>query len=542
MPAFIDENQQFIDPDTSAPIVNGIVLFGEQGASPEDEPIEVFADRALEVSLGTSGVPTDASGRTTQKVWIPGRYSFLVKNSAGSQKLIDLDAGSIPSVGITILSDIAGANNITALSDPTLTELVNGQQFTFTAVAINTDDMTLKIDSVDPKPIKFNFAEQMAPGFIQQNQTVNLSYNSIEDVFFWGNEGRAISLLTDVEGDDSTITANGGPSITGYVDKQQYSLTVVNSPAGSTTLEINNLGAITIKNKGVDIVGGQFLVDEVIVVAFNSIGPVFELISGGGNEIRSRQGADVASETQPNIWAQDGSSIRITGTTEIEDFTDAPRVGAKVTLIFDDILTLKEGLGITLPGAADILTAPGDRFEVYADSVNAFSGIFIKADGTPNVSSFFQDQVTVSGTSGVDFTNIPENVYRIIIMFTGVRTPNAINVLVQVGDTGGFSTTGYSARSARLQTGAANQVSNNTSGFVIETPNVNDSFSGAMDITKSTSTNEWVQTHTGGMQNDVIALGGGSKNLSGILDRIRVKPTSGNFDGGGISLRALAGQ
>jgi len=391
MPAFIDENQQFIDPDTSAPIVNGTVFFGEQGANPEDEPLEVFANRALDDSLGTS-IQTDASGRTTQKVWIPGRYSFLVKNSAGSQKLMDLDAGSIESIGVTVvLTNIVGANNITASASPQITVLASGQQFTFTAGAINTDDMTLKIDNLDPKPILFNFAEQMAPGFIQQNATVNLTYNSTEDAYFWGNEGRGISLLTNVAGDGNDITADGGPSVTGYVDKQIFIYKQNTTNTGDVTLMVGTLPTISIKSQGFELAPGVLLADNIYMVAFNTAISVFELVSGApfsgallkildtnGFSINESQGDAVASETQPNIWAGDGNTLHITGTDEIQDFTDAPRIGAKVTLIFDDVLLLKNGLGITLAGAADIVTKAGDRFEVYADAVDAFSGIYIR--------------------------------------------------------------------------------------------------------------------------------------------------------------------
>jgi len=279
MPAFIDENQQFIDPITSAPIVNGTVFFGTQGDDPVTNPITVFADRGLTVPLGVS-IATDASGRTTQKIWIPGRYSFEVFDSNNDLKLSDLDAGSIEAVGTTVLTSIAGANDITASADPVLTALVNGEQFTLTAVAINTDKMTVKIDGTDAKPLKFNFNEEMAPGFIQANQTLNFTYNSTEDAFFWGNEGRGISILTNVAGDGSTITADGGPSTTGYVDKQLYTyLQNTTNPTSPVTLKVGTFSTITLKNNGNDIPAGQLVANTIIIVAFNSTGPVFNLVS-----------------------------------------------------------------------------------------------------------------------------------------------------------------------------------------------------------------------------------------------------------------------
>jgi len=210
----------------------------------------------------------------------------------------------------------------------------------------------------------------------------------------------------------NTITAEADPTLAAYLDKAQFALTLVNEPTGATTLNIDGVGAVPIKNKGIDITPNQLPANGIIIVAFNIIGPVFELISGGGDELRPRQGASVASSAQPNIWAGDGNTLHITGPNQINTFTDAPRIGAKVTLIFDAALRLKDGLGITLQGGADILTAPGDRFEVYADALDAFSGIF-----TRNVppSSFAKQLLHVedhksSGTSGGTFT---QGAYRL---------------------------------------------------------------------------------------------------------------------------------
>lgn len=282
MPAFIDENQQFIDPDTSAPIVNGNVFFGERGADPEGVPIVVFAERGLITPIDQP-IKTNASGRTTQKIWLPARYSFRVRNSAGTQKLIDLDAGATEIAGIAVLTNITGSNTITAQADPTITALTGGQQFSFVAVSINTDKMTLKINETDPKPIKFNFNEEVGPGFVQANQTVNVTFNSVADQYDLNNDGRGVSLLTNVAGDGNTITADGGPSVAGYVDKQLYSFKQNITNTGNATLKVGTLPTVPIKAKGSEIAQGGLLVNNIIVVAFNSTLSVFELINASVN-------------------------------------------------------------------------------------------------------------------------------------------------------------------------------------------------------------------------------------------------------------------
>jgi hypothetical protein len=337
MPVIVNERTQYVD-EGGKPLVNGKVFIGVVTQDPVINPEPIFADRALTIPLPNPQL-LNSRGQSVNKIYVTGRYSFKLENSSGSQIEQDLDRGEIVGAGgiITVLSSIAGIND---------------------------------------------------------------------------------------------LTANSNPPIVSYIDKAQFSLTLVQTPTGAMTLNIEGLGAVSIKNAGTEIQPGQLRANEVITLAFNSIGPVFELTSGvalgplaqilntNGFSINESQGLPVASSAQPNIWAQDGNTIHITGTDQIDDFTDAPRIGAKVSLIFDGVLTLTNGSGITLPGAADILTRAGDRFEVYADAVNAFSGIYIK-----NVSpSPFATQLlhiidlkgnTISGgtfTAGANQTRVLNNI------------------------------------------------------------------------------------------------------------------------------------
>lgn len=287
MPAFIDENQQFIDPDTSAPIVAGQIFFGVKGSNPTDAPIDVFTNRQLTTTINQP-ILTDASGRTTVKIWIPGLYSFKVLSSVasgGTQKLIDLDAGTSEAEGTAVLTNIIGSDNITAQATPVITTLIDGTQFTFTAVAVNTAKMTLNIDGLGAKPIKFNFNEEMAPGFIRQNQIINLTYNAVgaptSDNFIWNNEGRGISLLTSVAGTGDAITAVGGPSITtNYVPGQLYSFIATANNTGAVTLTIGTLPTVSLKkNNDVELAAGDIQASQNVIVTFNASQNIFQVIS-----------------------------------------------------------------------------------------------------------------------------------------------------------------------------------------------------------------------------------------------------------------------
>jgi len=212
-----------------------------------------------------------------------------------------------------------------------------------------------------------------------------------------------ILALSNVIGTDE-ITAESPAGITEYQDQQVFTLRTVATNTGDMTIDIDGLGPIPLKINGEQIPTGAILADLGIEFSFNSEGNQFDLLSPissasprpigetNPNTIKatkitatgsfvSSQGVAVASDTQPNIWVGDGNTIHITGTDQIDDFTDAPQIGAKVTLIFDAVLILKNGSGITLQGGADITTEIGDTFDVYADAIDAFSGVYHRKSG-----------------------------------------------------------------------------------------------------------------------------------------------------------------
>lgn len=331
MAVIIDEHTQYVDID-GKPLVGGTVTIGEDGSSdPENDKKDIFSDEALTIPLANPQTLNDR-GQTENKIFLSGKYSFLLKDSEDNQIELDTSRGEDTATSGNIsLTNVAGINDLTAQGSP----------------------------------------------------------NPIDE----------------------------------YTDKQPYTLTLVNAPTGAMTLNIDSNGVVDIKANGFDIVSGQFSANEVITVTYNSIGPVFELSSNAppaflktpldtnGNSIYESEGSDVASSAQPNIWGGDGNTVHITGTTQIDDFTDAPRVGAKKTLIFDDTLTITTGNGITLQGGQDIVTQANDRLDVYADAVDAFSGTFrsILGAGLQSMQTF-----TNSGT-----WNRPAGINRVFIICTG---------------------------------------------------------------------------------------------------------------------------
>ena len=139
---------------------------------------------------------------------------------------------------------------------------------------------------------------------------------------------------------------------------------------------------------------------------------------------------------------------------------------------------------------------------------------------------------STSGTS-IDFTSIPSWVKRITVNFQGVSTNGTSLLIVQLGISSGFTTSGY------LGAALTGTTINVTTGL----PTANDTSASAirhgnMVITNLTS-NTWTSICVIGRSDSANAgFGGGSIALSSTLDRVRITTVNGTdtFDAGSINI------
>jgi hypothetical protein len=147
---------------------------------------------------------------------------------------------------------------------------------------------------------------------------------------------------------------------------------------------------------------------------------------------------------------------------------------------------------------------------------------------------------STSGTS-IDFTGIPSWAKRITVMFNGVSTNGTSELQMQIGTSGGVQNTGYLGTWGTL-TSAGVGASNATSGFLINSNGGLASYLRNGSITLSlldSSTGLWAaQGLVGCSDNTRLSLIGGSKTLSGTLDRVRITTVNGTdtFDAGTINI------
>jgi hypothetical protein len=146
-------------------------------------------------------------------------------------------------------------------------------------------------------------------------------------------------------------------------------------------------------------------------------------------------------------------------------------------------------------------------------------------------------QNSTSGTS-IDFTGIPSWVKRVTFMFQGLSTNGTSAVLIRLGTSGGFVTTGYLS-SASAYTSATPSVSSSTAGFLLEPSPAAVSVNNGMMIITNITGNSWVEMFSCGYSdNTYVGNGGGSIALAGTLTQLRLTTANGTdtFDAGSINI------
>lgn len=180
--------------------------------------------------------------------------------------------------------------------------------------------------------------------------------------------------------------------------------------------------------------------------------------------------------------------------------------------------------------------------KIQSESMNladtyAFTGTITGAGG-------YTQGTKVSPTSGttVDFTGIPSDVKVIHVLFNEIVTSNYGWHVIQLGDSGGFETTGYV--SAVDYPGSGNSfyanVSADNNGLKLMY-NANYAFSGFATIMKMSSNQTqwvmWSRCHCANTSYSYSCYSAVEKTLSGALTQLRITSVdSRTFSSGDINI------
>lgn len=157
--------------------------------------------------------------------------------------------------------------------------------------------------------------------------------------------------------------------------------------------------------------------------------------------------------------------------------------------------------------------------------------------GTPVMSaSVITSGTAVASTSGtsIDFTSLPSWVKRVTVMISQVSSNGSSPFIVQLGTSGGFTTSGYYGQTNTV--GVANATW--SSGMAINgSGDAAQQFTGMMIISNVTS-NSWVAMTCSSRAASNSQYGGGGVGLSGALTQLRFTTVNGTdtFDNGSINI------
>jgi hypothetical protein len=144
--------------------------------------------------------------------------------------------------------------------------------------------------------------------------------------------------------------------------------------------------------------------------------------------------------------------------------------------------------------------------------------------------------ISASGNTSVDFTSMPSWINTITVMFRNISTVSNDNILVQLGTSSGFTTSGYVSTSIDFD-GGGGVAANSTAGLLVKLNPGSNIVNGTM-IIAYTGSNAWVNNHTMSNNTNIMTVGGGTIALGGTLDRVRITTVSGTdpFDAGTLNI------
>lgn len=416
----------------------------------------------------------------------------------------------------------------TLISGQTLGAYANGQMVGFLAHATSTGAVTLSVDGLGAVAVHDSRGNQAGSGDIQQNGVYfavktsaswrvvgHLSAASVQALV---NVTLAAAPTTGGTGNAYTLTIPNFPGA--YVNGQLIAFVADRANTGAATINVNVLGAEALQDPdGAALAANDIVTNQACLAARVS----------GAWRVFAGLPVNLATQVVGTLPVANG------GTGATSAAAARTSLGAQAQdADLDAIAAITATKGHLLVGNGTTWAAVevgANRQIPRADSADAEGVVW--SDQIASLAT----QASTSG-SNIDFTNIPAGVNRITIAFDGVSLSGSDHVLVQLGDAGGFETSGYSALSVFLANSSGTTVAS-TAGFIafIGVSGAR-ALTGHMVLTRITGTNRWIASHVWSDAVDgMSANGSGSKTLSAELTQLRIDTTGANtFDAGQIAV------
>jgi hypothetical protein len=299
-----------------------------------------------------------------------------------------------------------------------------------------------------------------------------------------------------------TTTATGAMSVTGAITATGgVTGNVTGNVIGNTTGNVTG-NLISVTNT---VTSGSFIVGNTYTIL--TVGTTdFTLIGASANTVGVRF-------TATGVGTGTGTATTFTG---------------RAVGLFDTLAVSNGGTGSTSITANSLLL--GNGTSALSGNLVAPStiGNVLMSSGTTwtSATKITSNSLILSGVTSAAVTSIPSWVKRITINFVGAGTNGTSNILIQIGDSGGYEITGYNSVATYSTTNVTA-----TTGFIVYGSTATDSRMGTITLTKSSTvaaTNTWVASgNVSSTLTTTSASHCGYKSLSSTLDRVQVTTVSG---------------
>lgn len=245
-----------------------------------------FATKAYADSLTFAGAP---NATTTQKgiVELATQAEIDAKTATGGT-----GASLVPTpdlnrwvLGSDYVVDTGSANAYAIAPSPAISAYTTGQIFSFKAVNANTTTSTLNVNGLGLKTIKKNdgtIASDLRAGDILAGQIVMVEYDGTNFQLITAlhpqqiQNGNFVYAASSTGNDTYVITV--APTPVAYVTGQKFSFKADVGNTGTASLNVNSLGAVTLKkNVSTNLATGDIAAGQMVDVEYD--GTNFQLQS-----------------------------------------------------------------------------------------------------------------------------------------------------------------------------------------------------------------------------------------------------------------------
>lgn len=256
-------------------------------------------EKVLVESISGDNLTVNASGRgfdgSTAASFATGDYCYLYMTSCAldgiqqaiAQAYVDIDNLISQGSGEIYAADSVGTDAYAVTLVPAPTALVTGMVVNFKAGTANTGNATLNLNGLGAINILKNHDQTLDTNDIEVGQVVTVIY----DGTVWQMQSQVANLYASVVGvqnsqyvyaadsvgsDAYAITL--APAVTAYVTGQSFYFKAGTANTGAATLNVNGLGAKTIKKSyNSDLVTGDILANQIVLVTYD--GTNFQMMS-----------------------------------------------------------------------------------------------------------------------------------------------------------------------------------------------------------------------------------------------------------------------